>query len=119
MFFVDWGRQRISVCGATRGKNDLAHSAVAERIYRRQPLRNIVVEVHLGVFHGFPNISERRKVYARANALFPNDPQDQFAIAYIPFAKRNRSWNRIAVSARQIIEDGDAFATIEERINRH
>ena len=58
-------------------------------------------------------------MYTRPDALLLGDARYQFAVADIAFLKGSCTWHRVAMAARQIVKDRDAFAALDQQFNRH
>src|SRR5258708_26507704 len=79
---------RSSVCGASRGENDVLHSRIDHGVQQIERIHHIVAEVFARIAHGFANVSVRSKMDDRLNFVGPYHLSEQVEIRQITLYKR-------------------------------
>lgn len=87
-------------------KNKAPDAGFMERVQQYLALANVVVVVARRVGNRLRDQRQRRKVDARRDVLFPDDPANQVTVADVADIERHRCRNGRPVAARKVVQNG-------------
>jgi len=109
----------FAVGGACRGEHDASHSGFQQSTHESHTLFNVVLKIARWLGYGFTDVRERREMDAGFYLVLADDSGDELAIADVAVVEGKAARNDGSVTAHQVVEHDDLFASIAQQLSSH